>query len=313
MKMKKIAFVFSMITMFCVLTACSNGKEELDFDYADEQIISSTLFGVEELKDATDSQIAYWENSENELASVYLSGVQNLQNAETECGDFLGFRSKTDDLLTIDYDEIGQMEEDEFYTWYANIISSVEASITEDGDNVTVELIAAYEKRDVVISYVYEKNPEYAYAYDLYQQQVEPYQVKEIVASPDYTTGEKMQKAASNTLMGMGTVFAVLIFISLIIGQFERLNTLIVKSGELIAKLGSAFKRRKSKEQSDDRMDEAGSSATTGSTVTIAASSGNPMEDSQLVAVITAAVVASNVASGGTDRLVVRSIRKAKR
>ena len=39
----------------------------------------------------------------------------------------------------------------------------------------------------------------------------------------------------------------------------------------------------------------------------------NLMDDAQLVAVITAAVMAANGSQGGSDKLVVRSIRKAKR
>lgn len=47
----------------------------------------------------------------------------------------------------------------------------------------------------------------------------------ELILAPDYTTGEKLAKAGKNTLMGMGTVFAVLIFISLIISSLKNVNT----------------------------------------------------------------------------------------
>lgn len=46
----------------------------------------------------------------------------------------------------------------------------------------------------------------------------------ELVFEPAYTTGEKLEKAALNTLMGMGTVFLVLIFISLIIASLKNVN-----------------------------------------------------------------------------------------
>ena len=36
--MKKLVFVFSMIAMFCVLTACSSGKEELDFSIKEKNL-----------------------------------------------------------------------------------------------------------------------------------------------------------------------------------------------------------------------------------------------------------------------------------
>ncbi len=307
MKMKKIVFVFSMIAMFCVLTACSSGKEEVDFAYTDANIIANTIANADQMQNATSAQRAYWENSDDDSSEIYLTGVQNFDNAAEECGEFLGYRSKNDDsLLTIDYSQINDMDEDSFNTWYANLISNVDATVTEDGANVTVELKAAYKNRDVIYSFVYEKNPEADYAAELYQQNVLPYKVKEIVATPDYTFGEKMSKAAANTLMGMGTVFAVLIFISLIIAQFERLN-------KLSTKISNWWANRKNNEEAKTEEAVASPSKASSSPAAPAPVSANPMDDKQLVAVITAAVVAANVSTGGTDRLVVRSIRKAKR
>ena len=42
--------------------------------------------------------------------------------------------------------------------------------------------------------------------------------------APVYSLGENMEKAALNTLMGMGTVFIVLIFISLLISCFKYIS-----------------------------------------------------------------------------------------
>jgi len=47
--------------------------------------------------------------------------------------------------------------------------------------------------------------------------------------SPEYTTGEKMTKAGMNTLMGMGVVFVVLIFISWVIGMFKYISVFEAK------------------------------------------------------------------------------------
>jgi sodium pump decarboxylase gamma subunit len=47
--------------------------------------------------------------------------------------------------------------------------------------------------------------------------------------SPDYTTGEKMAKAGMNTLMGMGVVFVVLVFISWVIGMFKYISVFEAK------------------------------------------------------------------------------------
>ena len=46
----------------------------------------------------------------------------------------------------------------------------------------------------------------------------------------NYSLGEKMQKAAMNTLMGLGTVFMILILISLVIYGFKVIPYLDRKS-----------------------------------------------------------------------------------
>ena len=47
--------------------------------------------------------------------------------------------------------------------------------------------------------------------------------------TPEYTIAEKMAKAAMNTLIGMGVVFLVLIFISWIISLFKYINVFEAK------------------------------------------------------------------------------------
>ena len=99
-----------------------------------------------------------------------------------------------------------------------------------------------------------------------------------------------MGKAGMNTLIGMGTVFVVLIFISFIISLFKYI---------------SVYENRK-KEQKED-------TASVGVDNAIAQIVSNEeqdeeVDDLELVAVITAAIAASENTS--TDGLVVRSIRK---
>ena len=99
-----------------------------------------------------------------------------------------------------------------------------------------------------------------------------------------YTTGEKLTQAASNTAIGMGTVFAVLIFIFLVISCFN----LFPKVKEMLAKKKKAEKNPKRfKEVLDKNSD---------------------LDDSELVAVITAAIASTTKKS--TDSFVVRSIKR---
>lgn len=108
--------------------------------------------------------------------------------------------------------------------------------------------------------------------------------------NPTYTTGEKMEKAALNTLLGMGTVFVVLIFISFIIAQLKYVN-----------KIGQKNIQTAEEKAVEEQGVENGIAQ-------IVSNEKNEMDDLELVAVITAAIAASQGTSA--DGLVVRSIKK---
>ena len=101
--------------------------------------------------------------------------------------------------------------------------------------------------------------------------------------------GAKMASAGANTLMGMGTVFVVLIFISLIISCFK-----------VIPKITEA---RANKNKKANITTEEGKSETVSANETVDAS-----DDLELIAVIASAIAASENTS--TDSFVVRSIRR---
>ena len=305
MKMKKFVLLFSMIAVFFSLTACSDGQEEVTFEYEDEDIIYSTLYDAYQMQNVSDAYRAYFADSEDGTADVVLTGIANFDSAKEECGDFKGYRSKEDgSSIEFDFSKLNAEDEETYYAALEeldNLLAKVDATVEESGSNVIVTLKAVYEERDVEYSFVYEENPKYAYYEALYSQSVTPYQVKEVTATPDYTISEKMINAASNTLMGMGTVFIVLIFISFIIGQFKHLNTLSVKFENWWANRGK------------DKDTEETAAIASEVSAPVATPVANPMDDTQLVAVITAAETAANTAAGGSDKLIVRSIRKAKR
>ncbi|MCM1252865.1 MAG: OadG family protein [Clostridium sp.] len=104
-----------------------------------------------------------------------------------------------------------------------------------------------------------------------------------------YSTGEKMEKAALNTLLGMGTVFAVLILISLIISAFGMIPKLFASNKKADEKVPA---------QSADKV------------VAQIVENEELNDDLELVAVISAAIAAYE-GSASTDGFVVRSIRKA--
>lgn len=148
-------------------------------------------------------------------------------------------------------------------------------SLSEAQDTLTLEQVIIYEKRELCMTFVL--------AYDYETKQVE---LVDTGVDLVYTMGEKMEKAALNTLMGMGTVFAVLILISLIIYCFRYISVLSDKMS------GGGKKQEKQPEV----------------TQTAEQHSQPLTDDLELVAVISAAIAASEGTS--TDSFVVRSIHR---
>lgn len=158
-----------------------------------------------------------------------------------------------------------------------------EFSITKTQDTMTVEQIIEFPGREAIVSHVY------TYNYETEQAELTDASVDLV-----YTFGEKMQKAGLNTLMGMGTVFTVLILISLIIYCFRFISVLQDKlSGK-----GS---------KADAKAEEA-SAAAVAAELAAEGRQTAPMDDLELVAVISAAVAAASGTSA--DGFVVRSIRR---
>ena len=109
-----------------------------------------------------------------------------------------------------------------------------------------------------------------------------------------YTFGETIEKAVMNTLIGMGTVFTVLIFISLIISCFGFIN------------------KTNTKKQVNAEAAKPASVPAVDPVVSQIQEREELADDTELVAVIAAAIAAYE-GSGSTDGFVVRSIRKSNK
>lgn len=141
--------------------------------------------------------------------------------------------------------------------------------INKAGKTLSCEAVLDYSARDIKLVYVYNAN----------SMEVEAINVEQI-----YTLGEQMSKAGMNTLMGIGTVFFVLVLISLIIYCFNIIPYL----------------QKKFNNKDND-----------GKQVVVAEREAAPVvltDDLELIAVISAAIAASTGAS--TDDFVVRSIKR---
>ena len=139
---------------------------------------------------------------------------------------------------------------------------------TNDGYEVSTE--AEYKNRKATILFVFD----------------EKMNVESMDVSAKFSMGEVLTKAGLNTLLGMGTVFVVLIFLAFLISLMKYIPVLM------------NFFEKKDKEA---EAKEAVQTETVAETAELT-------DDLELIAVITAAIAAQEGTS--TDGFVVRSIRR---
>lgn len=151
---------------------------------------------------------------------------------------------------------------------FVEIISS-EVEINEDGLYV-IKSDAKFENKDVTVTMNFDVTAGYP-----------TYMTMEV----QYSFGELMSQAGMNTVMGIGIVFAVLLFLTLLIGCFKYIGNVVDKTNKKEAPKAEA-------------------------PVSVAAPvvEENLVDDGELVAVIAAAIAAAENTS--TDSFVVRSIRR---
>lgn len=148
----------------------------------------------------------------------------------------------------------------------------------EDSDgNISYSVVYEFEDHDMRLSLVYDGDGV----------------VTTVSLDPIYSKGEIAQKAGMNTLIGMGSVFVVLIILCFLISCFKYIH----KAEEKVKKGGKAEEKAAA---------SAASAAPAPAPAPVAAPA--PAEDTQLVAVITAAIAAATGTS--SDGFIVRSIRR---
>lgn len=246
---KKISIL--LLTLICAMsfTACGS-TEETEYDVTSMSTMSSNLVVAFASMDA-DTIDTYQAGEEFELDMImYESGIP--ADAET----FV-------DIITAW--ETAVVECGEFVSLDSDFVSEV------SGDEVTLTAAATFAEKEVTLTYIYEDSV-----------------ISSLTIDPEYSFNEIITKAILNTILGMGTVFAVLIFIAFVISLFKYIPILEEKFSKKSAKAPVAVKE----------------------TVPVVTEEVNTNADFDLVAVITAAIAASEGTT--TDGFVVRSIRRKK-
>ena len=331
---KKLIPILCLLVLFC-LSACSMESDK-NFDYDKKVMIDMTKSIVTNYKDVNGAQADYLLSDGDNVAKTAVAGFRQAQTTD-QVGNFESFNT-SDDVTTFENGAKG------------DILCSIIAKYSERDVRVTVSYSenklfkARYEEEMDTLKY-YADSSGYAGPDEFVQKEesiqnlgyrtdsaehfitdilmysqtnpVLPYTANECEVSAVYDTSELLVKGASNMGVGMGVVFAVLVFIACIIYLLRFVPKLL---GKEIKVSGGAKTPAAPKVQ-------APKAAAKVPTVPAAAKTkeavGEEVTDGELIAVITAALHAYLSEAGDTagtvhppaytasnDRLVVRSIRR---
>lgn len=248
---KRISVLIVVLAAFLGLAGCTSNSQTLEYD--EETIQQATEFLIEYCNSVDEDTIEEW-NSRTDFAVE-----QELYNAELPFTpeSFLGAM----DSWQSGIDECGGYIEHGDFTFEAT------------ADELTVTVPARFEEREATLEFIYDEN--------LY--------LDSMTVSGIYSTGEILEKAGLNTVLGMGTVFVVLIFISIVIWLLKFIPVIERK---LRGKKAEPVKAETGNEELGQAVSE----------------EVDLTDDMELIAVISAAVAAAE--GTAADGFVVRSIRR---
>lgn len=156
-------------------------------------------------------------NSDDTQTEIPAEAVSNMQMLAENY--LTVFSEMTDEELATQIATAGKSKdytmETAFKSWESvkgdlgALVSYETAEVTLGEDGYIARLDAVYELRNMEMTLMVDE---------------EFTEIQGVSFAPEYTTGEKMAKAGMNTLMGMGVVFVVLIFISFVISMFKYIS-----------------------------------------------------------------------------------------
>ena len=258
--MKKFLSLVCMITCIFGLTAC--GSEETYTDYEqrkmDTAIQIATQYVIPSLENFEDEAAleSFSENTADEVAYLVQENVGITVDGYAYKTAIESFNSAKETIGGI------------------TAVGDADATIDDDQIIVHVDVTGANQNAQA----------EVIFSNDMFLS------MESAALNPVESMGGLMTKAALNTLIGMGTVFVMLIFMSFIISLIKYVPAL----------LNGTSKKKK----------EEAPKAAPAPAVAAAVEEAEEMDDTELVAVIAAAIAATEGTT--TDGFVVRSIKRRK-
>ena len=271
---KKITYILSLLMIVCMLGACGSDNSEKTYGgYTTDELHTEATTSLSNIQ----SYIALVNN-----CGGYDQYEESVKDVEEKTGmtegqivySSLGQSGASVSMKNIDA-ELGAVS-----TWldlvdeYGDVADATDGkdfTVTKSGGTLTTDMTLTFGKQDVTYELVYDSVT---------------MEVTGISLTPVQTMGQKLAKAGQNTAISMSIVFCVLILISLIIYCFK-----------FIAVIGN--KPKKEAAPVEEKKAEP---------VAAAAPAEDLTDDTELVAVISAAIAASEGTT--TEGFVVRSINR---
>lgn len=250
---KKISILGLVLILIFSLAGCGSSNEEVEYDQAAMEYYADAI--IQELSVMTEDDI----NNLKSMSDYELNYRLMASQYPIAADDFLTML----DAWTAGQEDCGAYIEFGEYTM----------ETSSSGATLTATLTGE------------ERTGEMSFAFD------ENMNMESITVNADYSIGEILKKAGLNTILGMGTVFVVLIFISFIISLFKYIPAI----QEKFSKKGKV---------------QASAPAPAPAAPAVAPAVEAVSDDSELIAVIAAAIAASEGTS--TDGFIVRSIKRRK-
>lgn len=259
MKKKVSSILLSMIAVLVFLTGCGAAKESNSYD--DELLKQTSEMIITQLLSNVTEESLTQAQKMDEFAfqsQLYNLGIPMTPQVYVESAD-------------------GWIQAQEECGAY---IEHGDYNIEVEKDTVKLTTAARFKERSANITFTYDDKS----------------YLQSVTVSADYSMGEILKKAILNTLLGMGTVFLVLIFISIIISLLKYVPDLLAG-------------KRKTREQKVEQIEQRAASVTENSeSAAVIAEESEDMADTVLVAVIAAAIASAEEIS--PQSFVVRSIKR---
>ncbi len=178
------------------------------------------------------------------------------------------------------------------------MLSLGKITVTRDGDIYKAVVPVTYEKGDMTMTFDMQ--------YLIEDLRVTDVNVSFKSAAGTKSLGDTMKMAGVNTVIGISIVFCMLAFMSIIIAQFKHVDGIVNKISGVLSKIFAPIKALFTKNKNSETAEEGIDNAVT----QIVENEATSVDDLELIAVITAAIAASEDAP--SDGFTVRSIRRVR-